>query len=264
MKTDIYYFTGTGNTLAVVRQLAEELGNTHLVPIPQTLKPDRIVGEADAIGIAFPVYFMNMPVIVRQFLRKIRISGTPYLFGIATCGEQPGGALFRLEEQLVLSGANLSAGFACIMPENYIGPIDLMGDSPHRQEKYTAAKRRIPEIAEAIRGRKISRPEGSDSTILKFGGCIASMFATSLYNTPHRFHATVSCNLCKTCEQICPTCNIKVEKDTVTWGNSCVQCYACIHWCPTGAIEIGGRTTGKPRYHHPDVTLLDMLNQRGE
>ena len=39
MKTDIYYFTGTGNTLAVVRQLAEELGNTHLVPISQTLKP---------------------------------------------------------------------------------------------------------------------------------------------------------------------------------------------------------------------------------
>ncbi len=25
-----------------------------------------------------------------------------------------------------------------------------------------------------------------------------------------------------------------------------------------------GRTTGKPRYHHPDVTLRDMLDQRGE
>ena len=258
MKTDIYYFTGTGNTLAVVRQLAEELGNTHLVPISQTLKPDRIVEEADAIGIAFSVYFMNMPVIVRQFLKKIRISGTPYLFGIATCGEQPGGALFRLEEQLVLSGANLSAGFVCIMPENCIDPIDLMGDSSHRQEKNTAAKRRIPEIVEAIRVREVSQPEGSDSTILKLGGCIASMFATSLYNTPHHFHATASCNLCKTCERICPTCNIKGEKNTVTWENS------CIHWYPTGAIEIGGRTDGKPRYHHPDVTLRDMFNQRGE
>jgi len=36
-------------------------------------------------------------------------------------------------------------------------------------------------------------------------------------------------------------------------------CYACVHWCPQGAIEIGRYTAGKPRYHHPDIDLKDMI-----
>lgn len=84
----------------------------------------------------------------------------------------------------------------------------------------------------------------------------------TLNNSPGRFHATADCNRCRTCEGICPTRNISVRTDTVSWGHPCTQCYASIHWCPIGAIEIGGRTAGNPRYHHPNVTHKDMLDQR--
>jgi ferredoxin len=150
------------------------------------------------------------------------------------------------------------------MPENYIGPMDLMGDAPHRQEKYTVARSRIPAVVTAIRDRKVTLPEGSDSAILKIGGRITSTLATSFYNTPGRLHTPAACNHCGTCGRICPTRNITVTGSGVGWGRDCTQCYACIHWCPMGAIEIGGRTAGKPRYHHPDITLRDMLDQRGE
>jgi MinD superfamily P-loop ATPase len=99
---------------------------------------------------------------------------------------------------------------------------------------------------------------------MKFGGRIASTLATTVYNVPARLHATAACNRCMTCQRICPTRNITVTKDGVTWGTDCTQCYACIHWCPQQAIEIGGRTKGKPRYHHPDISLGDMQEQRGE
>jgi ferredoxin len=151
-----------------------------------------------------------------------------------------------------------------VMPKNYIGPIDLMGDVPHRQEKYAGEKGRIPVIAAAILGRKVSVPEGSDSLRMRIGGRITGILATSLYNTPRRLRATAACNHCGTCGRICPTRNITVTDDTVHWGNACVQCYACIHWCPNEAVEIGGRTVGRQRYHHPDVTIRDMLDQRGE
>jgi ferredoxin/flavodoxin len=264
MKTIIYYFTGTGNTLAVARDLAAELGDTKLIPLRLASQPGGIAPDADAIGIAFPVYFLNLPDIVRQFVESIRFTGNPYIFGIATCGERPGGALFRLKELLATKGTTLSAGYAVVMPENFIGPVDLMGDACHRDEKFAAAKRRIPAIAAAIRERKVSVPEGTRSGLFKLGGRFTSMLATSVYNTPGRLHATAACNHCGTCGRICPTRNITVEKDSVRWGSDCTQCYACIHWCPTGAIEIGGRTTGKPRYHHPDVTLKDMLDPRSE
>jgi ferredoxin/flavodoxin len=264
MKTIIYYFTGTGNTLAIARGIAEELGDTKLIPLWRAKQPGGIAPEADAVGIAFPVYFLNMPAIVRRFVQNIRFDGNPYIFGISTCGERPGGALFYLKALLEEKGTTLSAGFVFVMPENYIGPIDLMGDAPHRQEKYTDAKSRIPSVAEAIRQRQVSVPEGSDSILLKIGGIITSTLATSVYNTPGRLHATAACNRCGICGRICPTRNIIVTESGVGWGRDCTQCYACIHWCPKEAIEIGGRTKGKPRYHHPDITLRDMLDQRGE
>ncbi|MCK9592476.1 MAG: EFR1 family ferrodoxin [Methanoregula sp.] len=264
MKTTIYYFTGTGNSLAVARDLATELGDTELIPMSRVIHQPEIVADADAVGIAFPVYFLNMPGIVREFVQKIRFTNSQYIFGIATCGEQPGPALFNLKAFLEQKGTTLSAGFVFVMPENYIGPVNLMTDTERVQEKYTRAKSRIPAIAAAIRDKKTSVPEGSDSVVLRLGGRIASALMTSVYQTPRRLHATVTCNRCRTCEHICPTKNISVRADAVRWGRNCTQCYACIHWCPKGAIEIGGRTTGKPRYHHPDVTLADMLHQRGE
>ncbi len=264
MKTVIYYFTGTGNTLAVTRNLAAELGNTELIPIPRVTGQPEVVADADAVGIAFPIYFLDMPGIVREFVQELRFTGTPFIFGIATCGERPGGALFSLKSLLEEKGSALSAGFAVIMPENYIGPVDLMGDAGHRQEKFAAAQRRIPAVVEAIRERRQAVPEGNGSTVMRIGGMISRTLATTLYNTPGRLHATEKCNQCRTCERICPTRNITVTGDAVHWGKNCTQCYACLHWCPTGAIEIGGRTAGKPRYHHPDVTLRDMLAQRGD
>jgi len=264
MKTIIYYFTGTGNTLAVARALAGQLGDTKLIPLRRVAYYGAVTQEADAVGIAFPVYFFDMPAIVRQFVFNILFGGNPYIFGLATCGDRPGGALFRLSELLEEKTYTLSAGFSLVMPENYIGPVDLMGDAPHRGEKYAAARARIPEIAAAIRARKVLPPEGSNSGVLKTGGRISRYLATSVYNTPCRLHATETCNRCGTCMKVCPTRNITVAEAGITWGDDCTQCYACIHWCPQEAIEIGGRTKGKPRYHHPDVTIKDMLDQRGE
>jgi ferredoxin/flavodoxin len=264
MRTAIYYFTGTGNTLAIARNLAAELGNTELIPISEVMGPPEVVADADTVGIAYPVYFLDMPGIVREFVQKLRFAGKPYIFGITTCGERPGGALFSLKSLLEEKGAVLSAGFAFVMPENYIGPVDLMRDAPHWEEKYTAAKSRIPAVAEAIRERRQAVPEGNGSALLRIGGSITRTLAITLYNTPRRFRATEKCNRCRTCERICPVQNITVTEDAVRWGKNCTQCYACIHWCPKEAIEIGGRTSGKPRYHHPDVTFADMLHQRGD
>lgn len=264
MKTIIYYFTGTGNTLAVARLLAAELGDTKLIPLRQAIYYGACAPKADAVGIAFPVHFLTMPEIVRRFVFGILFQGEPFIFGLATCGERPGGALFRLQELLEEKNYSLSAGYALVMPENFIGPVDLMGDAGRRGEKLQAARARIPKIAAAIRKRQASVPEGNNSSLLQLGGRITAHLATAVYDTPSRLHVTAACNRCGTCERICPTRNITVTPEGVTWGDDCTQCYACIHWCPQAAVEIGGRTKGKPRYHHPDVNLMDMLIQRGE
>lgn len=264
MKIIIYYFTGTGNTLAAARALAEKLGDAKLVPLRRAINPGGIPVDADVLGIAFPVHFQDMPAIVRQFVCGLRFTGDTYVFGLATCGGRAGGALFRLDECLRARGSRLSAGFALVMPENYLGPVDLMETPDKAEEKLAAVPLRIAAIAGAVSTRQVSEPEGSDGAGSRYGGAFLRFLMTSVYRVPRRLHATGQCNRCGLCQKICPTRNIGVTADGVLFNDCCTQCYACIHWCPEQAIAIGGRTGGKRRYHHPDVSIKDMLGQRGE
>ena len=72
-KVEIYYFSGTGNSLVVARDIAEKT-NGKLIPIPSVMDKERITTDADVIGIVFPVYhaiFDGMPLIIGRFVRKM-------------------------------------------------------------------------------------------------------------------------------------------------------------------------------------------------
>jgi ferredoxin/flavodoxin len=259
MKSNIYYFSGTGNSLAVARDLAKGLDDADLIPIPRVMHQKEITDNAHVIGIVFPVYFHDMPRYVKEFVKKLRFSATPYIFGIATCGKEPGHSLFTLKSLLEEKGTTLAAGFVLVMPENYIAPLDLIEPTSIQQQKNKNVKEKIPSLAAAISQRHFFAPEGTDSLVWRILVGIFSVYATSVIRIPHQIHATDACNRCGMCGRICPTNNITVGEKAVTWDGRCTQCYACVHWCPRGAIEIGNRTTGKPRYHHPDIILNDMI-----
>ena len=110
MKTTIYYFTGTGNTLSIAKDLAQELsrelGDTELLPIASLIHQETIVADADAVGIAFPVYFLDMPGLVREFVKKLRFIGKPYIFGLAACGERPGSSALQPDGASSKAGGN--------------------------------------------------------------------------------------------------------------------------------------------------------------
>ena len=67
-KRIIFYFTGTGNSLYIARQLAGE--NAELLSIPQMVKRGKYEFEADEIGIVYPIYGHMPPYMVRQFIQK--------------------------------------------------------------------------------------------------------------------------------------------------------------------------------------------------
>jgi len=48
------------------------------------------------------------------------------------------------------------------------------------------------------------------------------------------------------------------------YGNTTVNCCACIHLCPVEAIQYGHKTKNRGRYRHPDLKIADMKVQRGE
>lgn len=117
MKTTLFYFSGTGNSLKVAKDLAGELGDTELIPIAKAIDKELAL-SADRIGIIFPVYMWGMPLIVNRFVQKIRTD--KYVFAITTCGSFAAGTLLRTANYLKANGVKLSAGFVIVMPGNYI------------------------------------------------------------------------------------------------------------------------------------------------
>lgn len=89
------FHTGAGNTLAVIPDPADYPGDTESVSIPNALPDPDSVDETDTVGIAFPFYFLGMPDIVKDFVQKIRFSGTPYGEGLYSLMPSDNSYLFR-------------------------------------------------------------------------------------------------------------------------------------------------------------------------
>ncbi|NLW46582.1 MAG: flavodoxin family protein [Firmicutes bacterium] len=127
MKTMIYYFSGTGNSLAAAKTLANSLDTVvDLLPIAGSEKEQSVEVDCDLLGLVFPVHFLSMPDMVRGFLKKLNFKSDPYIFAIATCNRQPGKSLYVIDRMLKKKGKSLAAGFTLDMPGNsLIGKVDL-------------------------------------------------------------------------------------------------------------------------------------------
>ncbi len=72
MKTKIFYFTGTGNSLLVAKDIANELGDVELISIPAVISGN-INTDSPIIGIIFPVYIWGMPKMVVDFVNPKKV-----------------------------------------------------------------------------------------------------------------------------------------------------------------------------------------------
>ena len=256
MKTILYYFSGTGNSLQVAREIAAKLSGSELLSIPAVMKSDTIP-EADIIGIVFPPYMFGIPLVIERFCRRLRAGADPYIFGVAT-GGMPGAALLQLKRILGQRGLPLAAGFIVKMPDNY---TPLAGPpSPARQERmFAKARLKAGEIAAAVKARLKKSPEANNPLFNFF-------FSTLLYrrcsphivHMDHYFRTTDQCNGCGLCEKLCPVENIRMQVGHPMWLHHCEQCLSCLHWCPQEAIQLGRQTEKRKRYHHPEVKVQDL------
>src|SRR4030043_632715 len=118
MKTSLYFYTGTGNSLWTARKLAEHLGNTELIPM--TFRGyGSINPKQDNIGIIFPVHIWGLPPLVIDFVNRMEVDPSKYYFALAVNDGQVAATLLQLKRILLLKKSDLCAGFSMNMPSNY-------------------------------------------------------------------------------------------------------------------------------------------------
>jgi len=181
-----------------------------------------------------------------------------YIFAVANNAGQVSNTLVQLHKVMESKGLVLSSGWSVVMPSNYI-PWGGPGSLEKQNELFTAARKKIYAISHAV-NRRFKMP-------VEKGPLWQRIVFTWLYkfSFPHvpkmdgKFWVDTRCNKCGLCIQLCPSKNVSMQDDKLSWQNHCEQCLACIQWCPQEAMQYGKKTPAYSRYHHPEVKVKDLL-----
>jgi len=253
LKTTIFFFSGTGNSLYVARKLADSLEDCSVNAIATYSGAGKIGGENESIGFVFPSYYGNLPRIVKRFIEGQDISANTWLFGIVTMGAPFGlgnGAAVALEKILAQKGLALRYCNGITMPRNYVLKYNPL--SPESAVKFHAkADRRVKKIAEEI---------SSGKSVIHKSRATADNLYENIKALDEEFFADDHCSGCGQCERTCPVQNIRLINGRPEWQHRCEHCVACISWCPKKAIQYGENTKGRRRYHNPEVIVTELLN----
>lgn len=265
-RVKIYYFSGSGNSLTLARDLADEL-DAELIALSSLRKQAHYFSEAESIGFVFPVVDFKAPDFVIKMLQHFKDLQGKYIFALCCFGLSAGNCMKLFDKELRKLGGELSAGFTAAMPHNGIGS-DLF--TLKEQEKaFCAWQEKMPRLLQSIKNQeKLKLEKGSIfhaffvrglffrtlSTMTKLMLLVARKGWQALDYT-----ATEACNGCGSCVKICPVENISLREKRPYWGDDCANCFACLHWCPQKAIQLGEGKIKVRNYHHPKVSLKDMV-----
>ncbi len=257
MATKIFYYTGTGNSLWVARRLAGRLESTELLSMTGYRGEGR-KADFDSLGLVFPVYIWGVPAPVISFIESWNVPWPGYVFAVAVNGGQVSNTLVQLGKVLSQRGAVLSAGFEVKMPSNYI-PWGGPGPVEKQRKLFDEADRKIDRFAGYLMERRHMPVEKGPLWQRLIFSAIYRMTFGKVPGMDSGFRADGKCNECGICRRVCPADNITLLQGRPVWNHRCHQCFACLQWCPQEAIQYGKKTPAYERYHHPEITLKDIL-----
>ena len=259
MKTIIFYFSTTGNSLFVAKCLAEKLTDCELLSIPELLIKKEILFEADRVGFVFPLYFADLPILVEKYTKMLKLKKTHYIFSIITRGLTIGSAFSSLEKILNEKKLSLSYTEYITFPDNYI----KMKELPTMEKLvsiFEKSEDTIQKIVNEIKETKIQR-KGVNRlfhTILYPVHWIWKQKAASM---DRKFYVSDWCNYCGTCVKACPVENLRYEQNRLVWLHHCEDCLGCVHICPVHAIQFSKKSDRLKRYRHPGINAVELIKK---
>jgi ferredoxin len=245
----IFYFTSTGNSLAV----AKKIGGA-LISIPQVVDAPTLEYNDDAIGIIFPIYGFYCPKMVRRFIDKAKLTAD-YIFAIGTYGNKAGACMRNFQRNAAENGIRVDYAESLLMVDNYLPGFEVNDQIVKLPQKKTDENlTRI--IADITARKKLTATASLGDIALTAAiqvGENTFMKATQAQN----YSINGDCVKCGVCAQICPSGNISVT-DKVQFADKCEWCLGCVHLCPKNAIHLKNERSNT-RWRHPGVSLAEII-----
>lgn len=252
----VFYFTATGNSLFIAKNLSD-----NPLSIPQELKKTDLVYEADEIGFVFPDYAASAPMIVREFIQKAKFKA-PYIFSVITFGNAAVNVAewwdkFAKEQGLTQQYIN-----TILMVDNYLPVFDMnqqMSIDKHVDEN-------LAKILEDLGAHKEYIQHGemgffNEEGLKRMQDQHFSMTADRLMDLKED-----RCVQCMTCANVCPHRNFSLADGKLKFAGKCEYCLACIQNCPQKALVLKSAWEGRPgernpeaRYRNPNISLNEII-----
>lgn len=201
----VYYFSGSGHSLAVAKELSEMLA-CQLHTIGRDTKP--IVDETAVV--VFPVYCQNIPKPVADFLKLLRAK---HIVLIATYGRISYGRVLY-EAQKLVSG-DVIAGAYIPTGHTFLDGTCAFDKAP------------LLQIVERIQTpKKVCIPKTRKNPLANISPAFRSRIGVRLIKDSR-------CDHCGICEKECPMGAIRNGKT----GSACIRCLRCVTNCPQKALQ---------------------------
>lgn len=247
----IFYFTATGNSLYVARELAGESGQ--LLSIPQIIKGEQLDFEADEIGFVFPDYAASAPLMVREFVSKAHFKAQ-YIFSVITFGNFAANVADWWDDFCKEKGLQNHYINTLLMVDNYL-PVFDMNEQMKIDKKISE---NLTQIVNDIASHReyVSHVDADDRMkewLKRLQESHFPMEAERLLRLN-----TETCIACGTCAAVCPHGNFRMTDTYAEFSGSCEYCLACVHACPQKALTLERERNPQARFRNENVSLRDI------
>ncbi len=247
----IFYFTATGNSLYVARELAGESGQ--LLSIPQIIKGEHLDFEADEIGFVFPDYAASAPLMVREFVSKAHFKAQ-YIFSVITFGNFAANVADWWDDFCKEKGLQNHYINTLLMVDNYL-PVFDMNEQRKIDKKISE---NLTQIVNDIASHReyVSHVDADDrmkAWLKRLQESHFPMEAERLLRLN-----TETCIACGTCAAVCPHGNFRMTDTYAEFSGPCEHCLACVHACPQKALTLERERNPQARFRNENVSLRDI------
>lgn len=250
-KLIIYYFTGTGNALAVANWISEISAIKKIQVEIKKITPSLLADKKDfagntLIGFCYPTHGFNAPPVVIDFILRFPKGTNPVFLLNTRAGMKisklfmPGlSGLAQLFPAIILKlkGFKISGLQPMDLPSNWIsihpGLRQKVVDSIfQRCERIT--KRFADKI---LSGKHIYKGLISLPVDLLISPISVAYIFLGRFALAKTFVADSSCNGCSLCEKECPVHAILMKSSRPFWTRKCESCMHCMNSCPRQSIQ---------------------------
>ncbi|MHA2358282.1 MAG: EFR1 family ferrodoxin, partial [Candidatus Heimdallarchaeaceae archaeon] len=248
------------------------------------LNLETVKANSDTIGFAFPHYASSLPENFSDFIKKLNVEDTKYIFAIATRGRTTTKAFKEIDKILKKKNRRLDSFFVFTMPSGSASLVKSYNEyiTEERISKLESdMQSRLDSIQRIILEKESHRKEnlkGEPTSpffllllpilipfmplLVRFGKYTERNFS---------FYFDSKCSSCGLCEKVCLSTKIKMDSNKKPiWQEEikCFGCFACLNFCPEESIQVKSRwylksyTPVNGRYHHPEIKVKDIAEQK--